>query len=201
MATGRYAEHLEDLITEFSRMPGIGRKSAERLAFYILKSSPDVSKRLSGAIMEAKARISYCEICNNISESRACSICMDGKRDKGSLCVVEEPKDVLAIERSQVYNGLYHVLLGALSPLDGIGPEELKIEDLLKRVKSNSLKEVIIATDLDSEGESTALYLSKALKQFSVKITRLAHGIPVGANLEYTDQATMAKAIEGRTSI
>ncbi|MBU4377188.1 MAG: recombination mediator RecR [Candidatus Omnitrophica bacterium] len=196
-----YARSIQSLIKEFSKMPGIGTKTAERLAFYILKLSMEDAQRLADSILKVKSTIRFCKACNNLSEGEICLICQDGGRDKGIICVVEEPNDVSAIEKAGKFNGVYHVLLGRLSPLDGVGPESLKINELVERVKKDKVKEVIVATNSDTEGETTALYIAKTLKPYRVKITRLAHGIPVGSDLKYADQATLMKAIEGRLEI
>lgn len=196
-----YAESLDRLIEQFSKLPGIGPKSAERMAMHVLKGSLEEAKAFAYAIVKAKQSLGYCKICNNLTEREACSVCQDPRRDKSTICVVEEPKDVLAIEKSGAYHGLYHVLLGAIAPLDGIGPEDLKVKELLRRIKQNTVKEIIIATNSDAEGETTALYLSKLFKALGVKITRIACGIPAGGNLEYADQATLGKALQGRQEV
>ena len=186
------------LIEEFSKMPGIGPKSAQRLAFYILRSSKQDAEALSRAVIKVKESVRFCKVCNNLSDEETCEICKSSSRNKSILCVVEEPNDVSTIEKAGNFNGLYHVLLGSLSPLDGIGPSELKIEELLGRVKKDHFKEIIIATDFNTEGEATALYLMKVLKNSGAKLTRVAYGIPVGGDLQYADQATIIKAFEGR---
>lgn len=196
-----YAKSLDKLIEEFSKLPGIGPKSAERLAMHVLKKPLEEAKSLAFAIVKAKQSLKYCKSCNNLTEVETCSICQDHRRDKGTICVVEEPRDVLAIEKSGAYRGVYHVLLGALSPLDGVEPEDLKIGELVSRIKKDSAKEVIIATDSDAEGETTALYLSQLIKPLGVKATRIACGIPAGGNLEYADQVTLSKALEGRQEV
>lgn len=196
-----YARSLQDLIREFSKMPGIGAKTAERLAFYVLKLQQEDAERLSQSILKVKSTISFCKTCNNLSEGDLCLICRDEGRDKSVICVVEEPNDISAIEKAGRFNGLYHVLLGRLSPLDGVGPEALKINGLAERVKNNKVEELIIATGSDTEGETTALYIAKLFKPYKVRITRLAYGIPVGGDLKHADQATLMKAIEGRLEI
>ncbi|MCQ9208229.1 MAG: recombination mediator RecR [Omnitrophica bacterium] len=196
-----YAKSLTKLIEEFAKLPGIGPKSAERLALHVLKGSLDQAKGLALAIVKAKQSLGYCKICNNLSEAQTCPVCQDYRRDKSTICVVGEPKDVLAIEKSGAYHGVYHVLLGLVSPLDGVKPEDLKIRELLHRIKQNQIKEVIVATDSDADGETTALYLGKLIKPLGVKISRIACGIPAGGNLEYADQATLGKALEGRREI
>jgi recombination protein RecR len=196
-----YARSIQGLIKEFSKMPGIGAKTAERLAFYILKLPQEEAARLADSILKVKSTIRFCKICNNLSEGELCLVCQDASRDKGIICIVEEPNDVSAIEKAGRFDGIYHVLLGRLSPLDGVGPEVLKIKELLERIKKEKVKEIIIATNSDTEGETTALYIAKALKPYKIKVTRLAYGIPVGSDLKYADQATLMKAIEGRLEI
>ena len=196
-----YARSMQDLIKEFSKMPGIGVKTAERLTFYILKLPQQDAERLSQSILKVKSTIRFCKICNNLSEGELCPVCQDESRDRSVICVVEEPNDVSAIEKAGKFNGAYHVLLGRLSPLDSIGPEALKIKELDERVKKGRIKELIIATNSDTEGETTALYITKIFRPYKVKITRLAYGIPVGSDLKYADQATLMKAIEGRLEI
>jgi len=192
---------MKALIEEFSKMPGIGPKSAQRLAFYILRSSKTDAEALSRAIIKVKESIRFCKVCNNLSDEDACQICKSQSRNRSVLCVVEEPKDIAAIERGGGFDGVYHVLLGSLSPLDGIGPSDLKISQLLERVKRDKFKEIIIATDFNTEGEATALYLSKVLKNSGAKLTRMAYGMPVGSDLEYADQATIIKAFDGRREV
>lgn len=194
-------QSLNELIEELEKFPGIGRKTAERLAFYILKSSQEDATRLSRAIINVKEKIKYCNICNNVTESDICFICKDSRRDDTTICVVENPKDVIVIEKTHEYRGLYHVLMGSISPLDGIGPDELKIESLLKRLSYGKIKEIIIATNPNVEGEATAMYLAKIIKQSGIKITRIAHGLPVGGDLEYADEVTISKALEGRREL
>jgi recombination protein RecR len=192
---------MKALIEEFSKMPGIGPKSAQRLAFYVLRSGMHDAKALAGAIIKVKESVRFCKVCNNLSDEETCEICRSPSRNKSVLCVVEEPNDIVIIERSGNFSGLYHVLLGSLSPLDGIGPSDLKIEELVSRVRKERFKEIIIATDFNTEGEATALYIQKALKGCGARITRVAYGIPVGGDLEYADQATIIKAFEGRREI
>jgi recombination protein RecR len=189
------------LIEEFAKMPGIGPKSAQRLAFYILRTSRNDADALAKAINKVKELVKFCKVCNNLSDEEVCDICNSKSRDKSLLCVVEEPNDIMAIERAKEYNGVYHVLLGSLSPLDGIGPSDLKIKELLERVKKDKFKEIIIATDFNTEGEATALYLIKQLRSSGAKLTRVAYGIPVGSDIEYADQATILKAFEGRREL
>src|SRR3989338_5435953 len=189
---------MKELCDEFSKMPGIGPKTAQRLAFYILKSAKSDAARLSQAILKVKESVKFCKVCNNLSDEEICDICKSAARDRTILCIVEEQNDIMTIERAGNYNGIYHVLLGSLSPLDGIGPSDLKIKELMERMKKEKFKEIIIATDFNTEGESTALYLFKVLKSSGGKLTRVAYGIPVGSDLEYADQATIIKAFEGR---
>jgi len=196
-----YNEVIEKLIEELGKLPGIGPRTAERLALHILKVPAQQANSLARAITEVKAKISYCKNCNNLSENHFCQICQDGTRDKSIICVVEEPNDIAAIEKTGIFRGLYHVLLGSLSPLDGIGPDDLAINQLTERIKSGRVKEVIIATNCDAEGETTALYLTRLIKPMGVKITRIARGIPVGSTLGYADQATLGKAMEGRREV
>ena len=189
------------LIEEFAKMPGIGPKTAQRLAFYVLRSSKNDAEVLAKAIQKVKESVRFCAVCNNLSDEEVCEICKSKTRDHETLCVVEEPNDIIAIERAREFNGIYHVLLGSLSPLDGIGPSDLKIKELLERVKKEHFKEIIIATDFNTEGEATALYLIKQLKGSGAKLSRVAYGIPVGSDIEFADQATMLKAFEGRREL
>jgi len=193
-----YAEPLARLIEELSKMPTVGPKTAQRLAFYILRMAPEDAEKLSQAILDAKARIRHCSICFHITDVDPCAICSAPSRSAEVICVVEDPRDVLAMERTREYKGRYHVLHGAISPLDGIGPDDLKIAELLNRVKGGEVKEVIVATNPRVEGEATAIYLAKILKPLGIKVTRIAHGLPVGGDLEYADEVTLAKALEGR---
>ena len=192
---------MQFLIEEFSRMPGVGHKSAERLAFYILKASKKDAANLASAIMRLKDTVGFCKVCNNLSEGHTCEICQETHRDKSMVCVVESPNDVIALEKAGGYKGVYHVLMGALSPLDGIGPLDIRATELIERVKAGGIKEIIMATDCDIDGEATALYITKMLKPFNVKISQIAYGVPVGSNVEYADHATLAKAMEGRRTI
>ncbi len=196
-----YTKAMADLIEHFKRMPGVGSKTAERLAFYILKLPKEEVNSFANTILKVNESIKYCKLCGNLSEESLCHICKDPRRDRSIVCVVEDPKDTLAIEKSRHFIGLYHVLFGVISPLDGIGPEDIRIKELIARVKEGGIKEVIIATDSDTEGETTALYIAKELEDFKIKITRIAYGIPVGSSLEYVDQATLTKALEGRRII
>jgi len=189
---------LTRVMEELGRLPGIGPKTAQRLSFYILRTPRESVDRLASALVEVKARIRFCDECFFIAEGARCAICMSSRRDRGVLCVVEEPLDVLAIERTGEYHGLYHVLHGALSPIDGVGPAELKIAELVARLRRDPVSEVILATDPDMEGEATAAYLAEQLAPSGVKTTRLAHGLPVGGELEYADELTLARAFSGR---
>ncbi len=189
------------LIEEFSKMPGIGPRSAQRLTSYILQSPKAEIDSLIRYIREVKEKIRFCRECNNLSETELCSICTDESRDSSVICVVEDPAGISSIERIGVYNGVYHVLLGELSPIDGVGPEDLKINGLVEKIKSGGVKEVMIATDFTTEGETTALYLNRILKHFNLRITRLARGVPVGGSLEYADIATLQRAIEERRDV
>ena len=192
---------LENLVDHFAALPGVGRKSAQRLAFYVLGLSDDEARSFADAITDAKKNVHCCRICQNLTEGDICSICASQTRDKSIICVVSEPRDVLSIERGREYNGTYHVLHGVLSPMSHVGPDDIRIKELLVRVAEEDVEEVIMATNPDTAGEATAMYLSRLLKPFGIKVTRLAYGIPVGSNLEFTDDATLNRAIEGRTEI
>jgi len=196
-----YAKPLMRLLAALERLPGIGPRSAERIAFHLLRTPTEQARELAVAITDVKESLRLCEICFNLSEAPRCQICQDPARDPSVVCVVEEPKDVLAIERTGAYHGLYHVLLGAIAPLDGIGPELLKIDELMRRVDEGVIQEAIVATDADKDGEITAAYLSKLIRSKPVRLTRIASGIPVGSHLEYADQATLARALEGRREL
>ena len=189
------------LIENLAKLPSIGAKTAERLAFYILRSPKEYADSLIRAISDVKEKITFCKDCNNLSEGGLCEICNDLKRDKNILCIVENPNDIIAIEKMGQFSGRYFCLMGALSPLDDVGPEELKIDKLINFVKSQKIREAIIATDSDEEGNTTALYLARVLKPLGVKLTRIAFGIPVGSNIEYADQATLIKSFEGRRQL
>jgi recombination protein RecR len=193
-----YPDAAERLIEALQRLPGIGPKTAQRLTFFMLKRPEAEVIELSEALAQLKARIRYCTICFNVTEEDPCRICGDPARDQRVLCVVEEPNDLLALERTGEFKGRYHVLLGALSPLDGIGPEDLKVRELLARLEAQGVEELILATNPSVEGEATAIYLAKLLKPLAVRITRIARGLPVGGDLEYADQVTLTKALEGR---
>lgn len=195
------AESVEQLAEHFAQLPGIGRKTAHRLALYVLKMNREEVVSLAKALVNAKDKVRYCSVCSNITESDPCFICSNPKRDRSVLCVVEEPSDVLALEKTNEFKGLYHVLGGALSPLDGIGPEELRVKELLSRLTGSSVEEVILAMNPNVEGEATTLYLSKLLKPLGAKVTRIARGLPVGSDLEYADEATLSRALEGRIAV
>jgi recombination protein RecR len=189
------------LVDELGRLPGIGPKSAQRIAFYLLKAAPEDAKRLAQAVLEAKERVSWCRRCFNFAEGELCVYCRDERRDPSMLCVVEEPRDIVAVERTQEYRGRYHVLLGAISPIEGIGPEQLKIKELLARVNDEGVQEVILATNPNIEGEATAMYLARLLKPLGLRVTRIASGLPVGGDLEYADEVTLGRALEGRREV
>lgn len=196
-----YAEPVALLINEFAKLPGIGSKTAQRLAFYLINSPPETARKLAQVILDARDKIRFCTVCFNLTDTDFCSICRDQKRNQQIICVVQEPKDIVAIEKSQSFKGLYHSLNGALSPLDGVGPDDLTIQKLLKRLEGGQVKEIILATNSNVEGDATALYLAQLIKPLGVKVTRLAYGLPVGAHLEYTDAVTLAKALEGRQEV
>lgn len=196
-----YAAPIAKLIDELSKLPGIGNKTAQRLAFFILNMSLEDVEQLSGSITYAKKSIKYCKVCCNITDSDICNICSNTKRDSSMICVVEDPKDVVAMEKTREFKGLYHVLNGAISPMEGIGPEEIRIKELLRRVAENDIKEIILATNPNIEGEATAMYVSRLLKPIGIKVTRIAHGVPVGGDLEYADEVTLMRALEGRREI
>jgi recombination protein RecR len=193
-----FAEPLERLIQEFKRLPGIGQKSAQRLAFHTLRGSREDAERFAQALIDVKDRLSLCTVCNNISDGELCPYCRDSGRDRTQICVVEEPHNVLPIETTRQFHGLYHVLHGSISPLRGVGPERLKIKNLLTRLEGGEVTEIILATNPTVEGEATAVYLSRLLKPLGVKATRIAMGIPVGSDLEYADEVTMLKSLENR---
>jgi recombination protein RecR len=193
-----FAEPLARLINEFKRLPGIGQKSAQRLAFHVLRASREDAEHLSQAVLDVKDKLGFCRVCNNISDSDLCPFCRDPNRDRKVVCVVEEAHNIVGIETTRQFTGLYHVLNGALSPLKGIGPEQLKIKSLVERIGSGQIEEIIVATNPTVEGEATAVYLSKLLKPLGVRVTRIAMGIPVGSDIEFADEVTMWKAMEGR---
>jgi recombination protein RecR len=188
------------LIGELSKLPGIGQKTARRLSFYLLGRPKQEVKELAEAITDARENTKYCSVCNNLTEKDPCEYCTSEERDQKTICVVESPKDVIAMERTGEYNGLYHVLHGAISPMDGIGPDEIEIKNLLPRLKEG-IEEVIVATDPNAEGDATAMYIAKLLKPLDVEVTRIAHGLPVGGDLEFADEITLSKALEGRREI
>ena len=196
-----YARPLSNLIGQLTKLPGIGKKTAQRLAFYILSMEDESITELSEAISEIKGKLDYCSVCNNLTESDPCPICRDAKRDGSIICVIENVKDIIAMEKTGEYKGLYHVLHGAISPMDGVGPDDIKIQGLLDRISNNEVEEVILATDPNVEGEATAMYIAKLLKSLEIKTTRIAHGLPAGGDLEYADEITLSKALEGRREI
>ena len=193
-----FAEPLARLINEFKHLPGVGQKSAQRLAFYVLRASREDAEHLSQAILDVKDKLGLCRVCNNITDGELCQFCSDGTRDQKILCVVEEPHNIIGIETTRQFNGLYHVLHGSLSPLRGVGPEQLKLKNLIERLGSGAIQEVIVATNPTAEGEATAVYLSRLLKPLGVKVTRIGMGIPVGSDIEFADEVTIWKAMEGR---
>ena len=195
---GVYAQPVQELIDELGRLPGIGPKSAQRIAFHLLKMEKVDALRLALAITEAKDRVAFCERCFNIAEGPLCDLCADDRRDSTVLCVVEEPRDIVAVEKTQEFNGRYHVLQGAISPIEGIGPEQLRVRELLARLDAEEVSEVILCTNPNLEGEATAMYLSRLLKDLQIKVTRIASGLPVGGDLEYADELTLGRALEGR---
>lgn len=190
---------LSRLIEQFERLPGIGRKTAQRLSFYVLDLSKKEAEGFANAIIDAHEKIHHCKICQNLTDEEICSICSNEARNKRQICVVENPRDVIAIERTREFDGIYHVLHGAISPLDGIGPEQLRIKELLDRLRIDGADEIIMATNATVEGEATAMYISKLLKPLDIMVTRLAYGIPVGGDLEYSDDVTLRRALEGRS--
>lgn len=196
-----YPECMRVLIEEFSKMPGVGLRTAERFAFHVLGADPESVERLADTLKKVNRTVRTCDRCFNLSEGSLCAVCEDERRDREKICVVEEPKDIITIEKSGAWRGVYHVLLGALSPLDAVGPQDLKIGELLSRVRNENIREVIIATTSDTEGEATAIYLAKVLKPFKARVTRIAQGVPVGADLEFADRATLMRAIEARHEI
>lgn len=193
-----YAEPVGRLIDELRKLPGIGVKTAQRLAFHVLSMPTEEVRKLSDALVEAKERTRRCSVCGNLTDVDPCGLCADVSRDRGTLCVVERPEDVIAMERTREFRGVYHVLGGAISPMEGIGPGDIRLRELLDRVKSGEVGEVIIATDPNIEGEATAIYISKLLRPLDIQVTRIAHGLPVGGDLEYADEVTLARALEGR---
>lgn len=196
-----YPLPIAKLIEEFSKLPGVGKRSAERLAFHILKQPKERVESFSSALLAAKSKITFCPVCQSLTDATPCSICSNPKRNSSVICVVENPKDILAMEKTKEFNGLYHVLHGVISPIDGIGPDDIKIKELLLRTKNGDVKEIIMATNSSIEGEATAMYISNLFKNFGIKVTRIAHGLPVGGELEYADEVTLTKALEGRHEI
>ncbi|MBT1018537.1 recombination mediator RecR [Canibacter sp. lx-72] len=196
-----YEGIIQELVDEFGRLPGIGPKSAQRITFHILQKQSYDPSRLAQILGEVRERIKFCDVCGNVSEQQTCTICSDPRRENSTICVVEEPKDVIAIERTRQFNGKYHVLGGAISPIDGIGPDQLSIAALMQRLSGNTVQEVIIATDPNIEGEATAAYLSRTLHAIDVRVSRLASGLPVGGDLEFADEITLGRAFEGRKQL
>ncbi|MGJ7439779.1 recombination mediator RecR [Aquipuribacter sp. MA13-6] len=196
-----YEGVVADLIEELGRLPGVGPKSAQRIAFHLLQADPEDVTRLSEVLAQVKARVRFCDVCGNVSEEERCRICRDPRRDPAVICVVEEPRDVVAIEKTREFRGLYHVLGGAISPIDGIGPNELRIRELMGRLASDQVTELILATDPNLEGEATATYLARLVRPMGLRVTRLASGLPVGGDLEYADEVTLGRAFEGRRLI
>lgn len=193
-----FPSSLERLIEAFARLPGVGSKSAQRMAFYILSLDVAEAKSFADAIMAAKGEVHRCSICQNLTDGDICPVCSDHRRDSSVICVVSDPKDLIAMERSREYNGVYHVLHGVISPMNHIGPDDIAVKELLARINSGEVSEVIMATNPDTEGEATAMYISRLIKPFGIKVTRIAYGIPVGSNLEFADDATLFRALEGR---
>ncbi len=196
-----YEGVVQELIDELGRLPGVGPKSAQRIAFYLLQAEDDQAKKLAHVLNEVKERVRFCEICGNVTEEIQCNICRDVRRNRTSICVVEESKDVQAIERTREFRGLYHVLGGAISPIEGIGPDQLRIKELMQRLGNTEIQEIIIATDPNLEGEATATYLTRMLSPLGITISRLASGLPVGGDLEYADEVTLGRAFEGRRTV
>ena len=192
---------LTELINQFSRLPGIGKKTAQRLAYSILEQPPERAKQFAEALINAREKIHFCKCCQSLTDLEICQICSDTRRDKSVICVVEDPRDVMAFERTREFNGVYHVLHGVISPLDNIGPDKLRIKELMERLSDGTVKEIIMATNPTVEGEATASYISRLVKPMGIKVTRLAYGIPVGGDLEYADEYTLARALEGRNEI
>ena len=196
-----YEGIVQDLIDEFGRLPGIGPKSAQRIAFHILAADPADIRRLAEVLLEVKEKVRFCRVCGNVAEADECRICQDARRDRSVICVVEEPKDVVAIERTREFRGRYHVLGGAISPIEGIGPDDLRVKELMQRLADDDVTELILATDPNLEGEATATYLARLVKPMGLKVTRLASGLPVGGDLEYADEVTLGRAFEGRRAL
>lgn len=196
-----YTQPVQDLIDEFGRLPGVGPKSAQRIAFHLLKLPEQDANRLAHAITEVKRRVRFCDTCFNIAESEQCELCSDSRRDASVIAVVEEPKDIIAVEKTQEFRGRYHVLQGAINPIEGIGPDQLRVRELLERIRGDVVQEIILCTNPNIEGEATAMYLARLLEPVGVKVTRIASGLPVGGDLEYADELTLGRAIEGRRTI
>ena len=199
--TSVYEGPVQSLIDELGRLPGVGPKSAQRIAFYLLKAAPEDANRLAKAITEAKLRVSWCRRCFNFATGELCAYCLDERRDPALLCVVEEPRDIVAVERTHEFGGRYHVLQGAIAPIEGVGPEQLRVKELLTRVGEEGVTEVILATNPNIEGEATAMYLARLLKPLEIKVTRLASGLPVGGDLEFADEVTVGRALAGRREL
>tara|TARA_B110000438_G_C15569154_1_gene544606 strand:- start:111 stop:719 length:609 start_codon:yes stop_codon:yes gene_type:complete len=196
-----YTPAVQSLIDEFGKLPGVGPKSAQRIAFHLVKLPKDDALRLARAISEAKEKVRFCEKCFNMSDEATCGICSDGRRDPSLVCVVEEPRDIVAVEKTQEYKGFYHVLQGAINPIDGIGPDQLRVKELLERLQDGVVREVILCTNPNIEGEATAMYLARLLGPLGISVTRIASGLPVGGDLEYADELTLGRALEGRRQI
>ena len=201
MSSGMYEGAIQDLIDALGRLPGIGPKSAQRIAFHILQADSEIADSLVDAVRTVKERVKFCTECGNVSEEGQCRICRDPRRDPSKICVVEESKDVIAIERTREFRGKYHVLGGAISPIDGIGPDQVRIRELMQRLADSTITEIILATDPNLEGEATATYLARLIKPMGISVSRLASGLPVGGDLEYADEVTLGRAFEGRTSL
>jgi len=201
MSSGMYEGAIQDLIDALGRLPGIGPKSAQRIAFHILQADSEIADSLVDAVRTVKERVKFCTECGNVSEEGQCRICRDPRRDPSKICVVEESKDVIAIERTREFRGKYHVLGGAISPIDGIGPDQLRIRELMQRLADSAITEIVLATDPNLEGEATATYLARLIKPMGISVSRLASGLPVGGDLEYADEVTLGRAFEGRTSL
>lgn len=196
-----HADAVQNLIDQLGRLPGVGPKSAQRIAYHLLKVPKEDALALAGAIGEAKARVRFCEVCHNLSEAERCSICADDRRDASLVCVVEEPRDIVSVERTGGFAGRYHVLGGAINPMEGVGPDQLKVRELLERIDTDAVVEVILCTNPNLEGDTTAMYLARLLKPLGVRVTRIASGLPVGGDLEYADELTLGRALEGRRDV
>ena len=196
-----YVSPLQNLIDEFRKLPGIGSKTAQRLAYHVLNLPDEKAFRFSEAIVEAKKKIIYCKVCQNFSDSDVCSVCANPGRDKSTICVVENPRDVIQMEKTNEFKGVYHILHGAISPMENIGPEDIRIKELMTRISQGEVREVIMATNPNLEGETTAMYISKLVKPFGIRVTRIAHGVPVGGELEYADEVTLTRALQGRIEL